>query len=258
MKRLIVNADDFGYSDHTVEWTIKGFEIGALTSASLMANMPATTKAIAYALNHPQYSFGVHFYLVDEKPVSNPCQIKSMVDPRTGKLWTTRNFIVRNFAGLIKVEDIVTEMTAQYNLLIASGLRVSHFDGHGHNHRLPQSIKALRVLRALTGVETIRRCQDVFCGRPGLLSRLINSPMQKRLEKEGFRMADHFAMNAGHILNTEWYSNLLHNLPDGTTEVGVHPGNDEEWRTVDIKACFERGREIATSCGVELISYKGL
>ena len=26
MKKLIVNADDFGFSDHMVEWTIKGFE----------------------------------------------------------------------------------------------------------------------------------------------------------------------------------------------------------------------------------------
>lgn len=65
-KNLIVNADDFGLSDHTVKWTIKGFECGALTSATIMAGMSATGKAIAYAKAHPQFSFGVHFYLVDE------------------------------------------------------------------------------------------------------------------------------------------------------------------------------------------------
>ena len=49
MKRIIVNADDFGLSDHTVEWTIKGFECGAISSATIMAGMSATDKAIAYA-----------------------------------------------------------------------------------------------------------------------------------------------------------------------------------------------------------------
>ena len=45
MKKLIINADDFGLNDHTVEWTIKGFERGALTSATIMAGMPTTEKA---------------------------------------------------------------------------------------------------------------------------------------------------------------------------------------------------------------------
>jgi hypothetical protein len=66
VKKLIINADDFGLSDHTVEWTINGFECGALTSATIMAGMPTTDKAVGYAKVHPQFSFGVHFYLVDE------------------------------------------------------------------------------------------------------------------------------------------------------------------------------------------------
>ena len=94
MRKLIVNADDFGLNDHTVEWTIKGFECGALTSATIMAGMPATDKAVAYAKDHPQFSFGVHFYLVDEVPMCKSEDIPSMSDPKTGKLWTTRKFIL--------------------------------------------------------------------------------------------------------------------------------------------------------------------
>ena len=95
MRKLIINADDFGLDEHTVEWTIKGFDCGALTSATIMAGMPATELAVEYAKRHPKFSFGVHFYLVDESPISNPKEIKSMIDPRTGKLWRTRDF---NFA----------------------------------------------------------------------------------------------------------------------------------------------------------------
>ena len=39
--RLVLNADDFGYSDDTVEATIECFACGALTSATIMPAMPA-------------------------------------------------------------------------------------------------------------------------------------------------------------------------------------------------------------------------
>lgn len=256
MKKLIVNADDFGLDAHTVEWTIKGFEIGALTSATIMAGMPATEAAISWAKSHPEFSFGVHLYLVDEKPVSDPAAIPSMVNPKTGKLWTTRQFILRNFAGLIKVKDLVTEMRAQYSAVASTGLPVSHVDGHGHNHRLPQSIKALKVLAAEIGRSDlrVRRCQDIAVGKPGLLSRLINGPMQKRLIKAGFRMTDHFAMNAGHSADPKWFSKLVANLPDGVTEIGVHPGNDEQWRIVDTEDCYS----VSAQSPVERIGFRDI
>lgn len=240
MKKVIINADDFGLDEHTVEWTIKGFERGALTSATIMAGMPGTATAIAYAKAHPQFSFGVHFYLVDETPMSDPKDIPSMIDPKTGKLWLTRQFILRNFAGLIRVSDIVTEMHAQYSAIASTGLQISHVDGHGHNHRLPRSIQALRELSKLEGVKQlrVRRCQDIVVGREGLLGKLINNPMQKKLSQSGFAMTDHFAMNAGHTSDRKWFSHLLASLPDGLTEIGVHPGNDEEWRKIDTEDAF--------------------
>ena len=253
MQRLIViNADDFGLNDHTVEWTIKGFECGALTSATIMAGMPATDKAVEYAKAHPQFSFGFHFYLVDETPMCKAEEIPSMIDPKTGKLWQTRKFILRNFAGLIKVEDLKREMRAQYLAIKNAGVPISHVDGHGHNHRLPQSIKALAELKGELGFSKVRRCQDlsVVGGKLGLLSRLINGPMQKRLADAGFVMTDHFLMNAGHTNDPKWFSKALENLPEGVTEIGIHPGVNEEWRRIDTDDCF-------ASC-VRLCSERGI
>ena len=59
MKKLIVKADDFGLDDETVDWTIRGFETGKLTSVTIMAGMSATARAVEYAKAHPQFSFGV-------------------------------------------------------------------------------------------------------------------------------------------------------------------------------------------------------
>ena len=257
MKKIIVNADDFGLNDHTVEWTIKGFECGALTSATIMAGMPATDRAVEYAKTHSQFSFGVHFYLVDETPMCKPEEIPSMIDPKTGKLWQTRKFILRNFAGLIKVEDLKREMRAQYLAIKDAGVPISHVDGHGHNHRLPQSIKALAELKDELDFTKVRRCQDlsVVGGKLGQLSRLINGPMQKRLADAGFIMTDHFLMNAGHASDPKWFSKALEGLPEGMTEIGVHPGIDEEWRRIDIEDCFDGLQIKCKNANIELTCF---
>lgn len=268
--KLIVNADDFGQAEHTTEWTIKGFECGALTSATMMAGMPATETAVAYAKAHPQFSFGVHFCLVDEVPMSSPKDIPSMVDPKTGRLWSTRQFIVRNFLGLVRVEDLFTEMKAQYLALKNAGVPISHVDGHGHNHRLPQAIKALALLQRELSPENdegwhlkVRRCQDIVVGRIGLLGKLINGPMQRRLEMVGFQMADHFAMNAGHSEDSQWFSNLIGGLRDlksmeETLEVGLHPGVDTAWRRIDTEDCFANCRDLCLKHNIELINFKDI
>ena len=260
MRRLIVNADDFGLNDHTVEWTIKGFECGALTSATIMAGMQATTTAVEYAKDHPQFSFGVHFYLVDETPMCTPEEIPSMIDPLTGKLWQTRKFILRNFAGAIKVEDLKREMRAQYCAIKNAGVPISHVDGHGHNHRLPQSIKALAELKEELGFDKVRRCQNlqVVGGGLGLLSRIINGPMQRRIEKASFSTTDFFLMNAGHSSDPKWFSKALETLPDGITEIGIHPGIDEEWRQIDTDDCFENCARMCENLGIDRLSFWNL
>ena len=260
MRRVIVNADDFGLDDHTVEWTIKGFECGALASATIMAGMPATDKAVEYAKVHPQFSFGVHFYLVDETPMCRTDEIPSMIDPKTGKLWQTRKFIVRNFLGMIQVEDLKREMRAQYLAIKDAGVPVSHVDGHGHNHRLPQSIRALAELKDELGIVKVRRCQDmaVAGSKLGFLSRVINGPMQKRLDRVGFRTTDHFLMNAGHTSDLKWFSKTLEALPEGVTEIGVHPGVDEEWRRIDTEDCFENCRVTCEKLGICLVTFNNV
>lgn len=258
MKKLIINADDFGLSDHTVEWTIRGFECGSLTSATIMAGMPATKKAVEYARLNPQFSFGVHFYLVDEVPMCSADEIPSMIDPKTGRLWVTRQFIIRNFAGLINVDDLKREMRAQYLAIKNAGVPISHVDGHGHNHRLPQSIRALVGLKDELGFSKVRRCQDipVVGGKLGLLSRLINGSMQRRLENAGFNMVDHFIMNAGHVNDSTWFSKALESLPDGISEIGIHPGVDEEWRRLDTEECFSKCKALVKESGIELATYR--
>ncbi|MEG1553348.1 MAG: ChbG/HpnK family deacetylase [Kiritimatiellia bacterium] len=256
MPKLIVNADDFGFSAHTLEWTIRGFECGALSSATVMAGAMETVAAVAWAKEHPQFSFGVHFIFSDETPCERPEKIPSLIDPATGKLWQTRQFILRSFSRRIRLAELKAELRAQYLQLQQLGLPISHVDGHGHLHRLPLSLRALSELARELDFGRIRRTQDLWMGGgTSLPMKLLNRAMQRRIERQ-FVCADHFLMTAGKIgiEASGWFAEALKKLPEGVTEIGIHPGIDEEWRQLDTEGPFatQRPKEVA------LITYNDL
>ena len=53
MKRLIVNADDFGLHIEINKGIIKGYQEGFITSTSLMCSAPAFEDAVALARQNP-------------------------------------------------------------------------------------------------------------------------------------------------------------------------------------------------------------
>ena len=57
---LIVNADDFGYSDGVNAGVTKALEEGIVTSASLMVRGPAADEAAADARETRGFSLGLH------------------------------------------------------------------------------------------------------------------------------------------------------------------------------------------------------
>ena len=106
----------------------------------------------------------------------------------------------------------------------------------------------------------MRRCQDLAAPgcKLGMLSRVINGPMQALLSKSGFKMTDHFLMNAGHSRDRKWFSESLKCLPDGFTEIGIHPGADEDWRMIDTEDCFQNVKNRCDELGIRLATFNDL
>jgi len=63
MRRLVVNADDFGRSEAINAGVHRAHVEGILTSASLMVCHPATPEAVRIAREHPALSVGLHLEL---------------------------------------------------------------------------------------------------------------------------------------------------------------------------------------------------
>jgi predicted glycoside hydrolase/deacetylase ChbG (UPF0249 family) len=66
MKRLIVNADDFGAGQGINRGVVEAHRDGILTSASLMVEMPGSEEAAQLAAALPRLSLGLHIVLTGE------------------------------------------------------------------------------------------------------------------------------------------------------------------------------------------------
>lgn len=231
---IVLNADDFGHSPDTVEAIIDCFERRLLTSASLMANMPATERAIAFALKEPQFSYGLHFTCTGdgvERPLSNPDEIPALVD-ENGAFLPTNVLRVRSLLGRLPSEEIERELTTQLSFLSERGLRVSHVDSHRHLHKFRPFRTAFARTIGRFGVHFVRNAQDVYLRVPLASPTYWLGRVWRRHLMQTFATTEHFYMptSAG---DTRWHAPLLEKverLRGASLEVGVHPGFEEPWR----------------------------
>ena len=82
LRRLIVNADDFGRSHSINEAVIRAHREGILTGASLMTNEPGFDEAVKLAKENPKLGVGLHLTLLCGHSALPPEKIPGLVNPR--------------------------------------------------------------------------------------------------------------------------------------------------------------------------------
>lgn len=145
MKKLIINADDFGLDEDSFKSTVLLFEKKILSSATIMTDMPYTNEAIQFAIEkQDQFSFGLHFNIVDDHSayygsnsltIENSNKFKSSNEQRKSALLYKLNSI-----------DIQEEFECQITSLLKAGVKVSHIDSHGYLHKFTQIINAIKPI----------------------------------------------------------------------------------------------------------------
>jgi hopanoid biosynthesis associated protein HpnK len=243
VKRLIVNADDFGLTSGVNRAISELNRHGTLTSATLMAVAPATNEALTIAQRTPTLGVGCHVVLVDGEPILPPAQLPTLVDQSTGRFRATLGKFVKDlFLGSIKPEEIEKEAAAQLAKLRSLGVALTHLDTHKHTHMFPgvlapllraatsQNIRAIRnpyepawSLNATPGAPYVRRTQV------HLLNRF--RPSFFRLVTDAGLVTTDGAVGvlATGTLDQATLTSLLRALPEGAWELVTHPGyNDTE------------------------------
>ena len=139
MKKIIVNADDFGLSPSVNRAIIDCFKIGNITSTTMMANMPGTEEAACLAATNKGLAVGLHFCLTQGKPLT---KCPTLVD--ADGIFLSRPVLLKKvLLRKINPIEIATELQAQFQQLYALGINISHIDSHQHMLMNPFIFKAV-------------------------------------------------------------------------------------------------------------------
>src|SRR5438046_7804670 len=130
--RLVIRADDFGFSHASNMALEKILSEGTITAASVIVNTGWLDETVEILKKHPHVSIGVHVCLNSEwvpykwGPVLPAKEVPTLVD-EWGHFFGTRKDMLAHKPNLDEVEN---EIRAQVDLAIRKGLNISYMDHH--------------------------------------------------------------------------------------------------------------------------------
>ncbi len=245
MRRLFINADDFGLSPGVcegVERALAGPLVGGTTA---MVCMPGSAELVA--LRGPALAgrMGLHLMLTAGRPCLAPESLPSLVGPGGG--FPRRPEEV----GRVRAEEVLAEWRAQAARLRGLGVEPSHLDSHHHVHLLPAVWPAYLELARELGL-------PARAGDPGKVAEL---------RAAGVACSDVLVVDwFGPGLTAEGLGRLLAEAarrcpPEGAVELMCHPGLcDQALRAISTYA-GPRENELAVLCDpatAEMVAGLGL
>ncbi len=261
MKKLVVNADDFGFTHDVNEGIERAHREGILTATTLMAHGAAFDDAVRRAQDLPGLDVGVHLTLVGAPRY--PATVSALL------VAMSRRRI-----------DIARELREQIEKVLAAGIRPLHLDAHKHTHLLPPVLKQVAALSREYGIPWVRRPFDFPIQASGVpLSRRVltqgleafSRRFYRQLQRYGCRTTDHFAgFRITGRYDTAELCALIRALPEGVTELMTHPGVcAEELRAATTRLKQSRQKELdalispdarraLAGAGVQLTRYRDL
>jgi predicted glycoside hydrolase/deacetylase ChbG (UPF0249 family) len=286
VRRLIINADDFGFTSGVNRAIVEAHTGGVVTSSTLMAAGAVFSEAVELAKSQPSLSVGCHVVLIDGTPVLAASKIPTLT--QSGRFRDgLKSFAARALTGRMNADEIASEAAEQIRKLQKAGIVVSHFDTHKHTHIFPQILGPLLRAARACGVLAVRNPfgprfplrSSALLTRPNLWTRYAEVQVLRRFARkfreavdlEGFVTPDGtLGIEVTGTLDETLFHAIATSIPDGTWEFVCHPGyNDAELKAANTRLRGSRetelqvltlrsARQLLADEGVELISYHNL
>lgn len=287
MKNLIVNADDFGWTEGVNRGIAEAHRHGIVTSTSLLANGPAFREAVEMAKSLPNLGVGVHLNLSNGVPLAARGKVRSLVNGSGEFEGGPESLLLKIATRGLALTEVELEWDAQIHRIRDVGISPTHVDGHKHVHMLPGLFEIALRLAKRHGISAIRISHESSQLRAALAAggtpssavvlkqgvqarglKLLARDARRQVERAGISSADYFC-GIAHTgeLTKEGVMRFLHALPDGTTELMCHPGYaDDSLRTTatrlqhsrqtELEILTDTGvRNVVASQGIRLIDY---
>ena len=274
MRRLIVNADDFGLTPGINRAILECHAAGTVTSATLMANGPAFEHAVELARARSSLGVGCHVVLIDGEPLAPVSEISSIVAAGTKRFRDgLAGFAIDALRGRLDRAHIERECAAQMRKIQSAGLSLTHFDSHKHTHMFPAVLRGLLRAARECGVRAVRNpfvpikalVVAHALRRPRLwlrysevrILRALSARFERAVRDAGLVTTQGtFGVIATGSLDEELLHAILASVPEGTWEFVCHPGyNDADLDRVPtrLRASREMERALLTSPETEAL-----
>lgn len=212
MKRLIINADDFGFTTDVNAGIVQAHSDGILTSTTLMANGCAFSDAVRLARETPSLDVGCHLVLVQGTSLF------------TGKPLpkSPRQLLFALARGGF---DVCEELRLQIEKILAAGITPTHLDTHKHTHLIPTVFRTVTRLASEFKIPYVRLPLDRTLRVAGFSLGSAENFYRRIARRHGVFMTDNFlGFRLTGSLTEETLAAAILALPDGLTELMCHPG----------------------------------
>jgi predicted glycoside hydrolase/deacetylase ChbG (UPF0249 family) len=230
---LVVTADDLGLSPGVTKGILESHRRGIVRSTSLIVTADSSAEAAAQARLEPDLEVGLHIDLVGGWPVSDPADVRSLVDEE-GRFLGLAELTKRLLSGRVRARDLAAEVRAQAALARSWGILPLAWDSHRHVHLMPPVARVVGRVARDEGVRWVRRARS---------PRTWAGPKETALRAATFVSAVAFRGIPGN----RWYVDITSQRPRldaagvallaayrGVGEIGAHPGYvDDALRAVD-------------------------
>lgn len=276
---IIINGDDFGFSHGVNHAIIKAHEQGVLTSTSLMVTGDAAKEAVTLAQSHPNLAVGLHLVLVCGKSVLPSSEIPHLVDSFGNFLSDSLQAGLRyQFSRAARLE-LRLEIRAQLEKFRATGLKLSHVDGHLHLHSHPVILGILTELAEEFEIKVMRLPSEELrftlkLDKSDFATKLVRSFVfaglrlygEGLLRSKGIYFCDRvYGLLQSGRMNEDYLQGLLPQIQDNIVEIYSHPAfafPDEPLNSplgageVELAACLsDLVRELIVKNNFQLTNY---
>jgi predicted glycoside hydrolase/deacetylase ChbG (UPF0249 family) len=239
MKRLIINADDYGRTSEISRGIREAHLRGVVTSTTCMMNLPNTGVDISVALNEtPNLGLGVHLVLTMGQPLSSPESVPSIVDEH-GNFFKYDPFI--EHLSTLEIDEVKREWRAQIERFIEfAKKKPTHLDSHHHSSYFsPPLFRGMLELAKeydcairFPFTKITHELEETTKHAPALIAEFQPS------HPDVF-FVDFYDENA----TKEHLLNLLDHVGQGISELMCHPGHVDGAFAKESTYNFQRERE---------------
>lgn len=216
---IIVNADDFGYSQNVNEAITEAFTLGYINQTTLMVNMPAASSALILARKNGFFNkIGLHLNLTEGTPITSGM--------KQCDLFCEDGLFKGNIRSLVKkpmkrmaCEILKDEIKAQIERYLEFGLPLCHLDSHHHVHtellifRLIESV----LSKESTDFRSIRIARNLCGHKLSSLPKTLYKHLFNLSLKKHYNVTDYFGSYQDFID----FKTIIR--PGKTCEIMVHP-----------------------------------